>query len=148
MKTKNFRSLLGAHYPIIGVFLGALLVLLSMGTYTNWDAQTEFQAASSVVTRGFPYVTTGLMIDQPPFAFYMTAPVLPLFGLSYTNGVAFVTALGWAASQSFTLWAPCCMGRELGWWLRHYSGWFHGKFSWQELTSLTTNACFSAYCFC
>jgi len=33
-----------------------------MGTYTNWDAQTEFEAASSVVTRGFPYVTTGLMM--------------------------------------------------------------------------------------
>ncbi len=94
VKTKNFRSLLGAHYQLILVLIGTLIVLLSMGTYTNWDAQTEFEAASSVVTSGFPYVTIGLMIDQPPFAFYMTAPVLQLFGLSYTNGVAFVTALG------------------------------------------------------
>jgi len=68
--------------------------LVSMGTYTNWDAQTEFEAASNVVTHGFPYVTNGLMIDQPPFAFYMTAPVLQMFGLSYLNGVNFVTALG------------------------------------------------------
>jgi hypothetical protein len=69
LKTKNFRSLLSAHYQLIGILIGTLIVLLSMGTYTNWDAQTEFEAASSVVTRGFPYVTTGLMIDQPPFAF-------------------------------------------------------------------------------
>lgn len=91
---KSFRALLGAHYQFIGVSIATFIVLASMGTYTNWDAQTEFEAASSVVTRGFPYVTTGLMIDQPPFAFYMTAPVLQLFGLSYVNGVGFVTALG------------------------------------------------------
>ena len=94
MEWKSFRALLGAHYQLIGVLVGAFIVLVSMGTYTNWDAQTEFEAASSVVTRGFPYVTTGLMIDQPPFAFYMTAPVLQVFGLSYVNGVGFVTTLG------------------------------------------------------
>ena len=65
-----------------------------MGTYTNWDAQTEFEAASSVITKGYPYVTTGLIIDQAPLAFYMTAPVLLLLGLSYVNAVSFVTALG------------------------------------------------------
>ena len=94
MEWKSLRALLAAHYQLIGVLIGTFIVLASMGTYTNWDAQTEFEAASSVVTRGFPYVTTGLMIDQPPFAFYMTAPVLQLFGLSYVNGVGFVTALG------------------------------------------------------
>ena len=94
MELKSFRALLSAHYQLIGVLIAALIVLASMGTYINWDAQTEFEAASSVVTRGFPYVTTGLMIDQPPFAFYMTAPVLQAFGMSYVNGVGFVTALG------------------------------------------------------
>ncbi len=94
MELKNFRALLSAHYQLIGVLIAAFIVLQSMGTYTNWDAQTEFEAASSVVTRGFPYVTIGLMIDQPPFAFYMTAPIMLLFGLSYTNGVVFVSALG------------------------------------------------------
>jgi 4-amino-4-deoxy-L-arabinose transferase-like glycosyltransferase len=94
LELKSFRILLFAHYQLIGVLIASLIVLASMGTYTNWDAQTEFEAASSVVTRGFPYVTTGLMIDQPPFAFYMTAPVLQVFGLSYANGVGFVTTLG------------------------------------------------------
>jgi 4-amino-4-deoxy-L-arabinose transferase-like glycosyltransferase len=94
LELKNFRALLSAHYQLIGIVIAAFIVLQSMGTYTNWDAQTEFEAASSVVTRGFPYVTIGLMIDQPPFAFYMTAPIMLLFGLSYTNGVVFVSALG------------------------------------------------------
>ena len=91
---KSLRALLGEHYQFIGVLIATFIVLVSMGTYTNWDARTEFEAASSVVTRGFPYVTTGLMIDQPPLAFYMTAPVLQVFGLSYVNGVGFVTTLG------------------------------------------------------
>lgn len=94
MELKSFRALLSAHYQLIGVLIASFIVLASMGTYTNWDAQTEFEAASSVVTHGFPYVTTGLMIDQPPFAFYMTAPIMQLFGLSYSNGVGFVSALG------------------------------------------------------
>ena len=94
METKNFRSLLGVHYPIIGVLLGAFLVAVSTGTYTNWDAQLEYQAASSVVTHGFPYVTNGLMINQPPLGFYMDAPVFHAFGLSYLNGVGIATAFG------------------------------------------------------
>ena len=91
---KKFGALVAEHYQLIGILVAASIVLASMGTYTNWDAQTEFEAASSVVTHGFPYVTTGLMIDQPPFAFYMTAPVLRAFGPSYVNGVGFVTTLG------------------------------------------------------
>jgi 4-amino-4-deoxy-L-arabinose transferase-like glycosyltransferase len=94
LELKSFRALLLSHYQLIGVLIATLIVLASMGTYTNWDAQTEFEAASSVVTKGYPYVTTGLMINQAPLAFYMTAPVLLLFGLSYVNAVSFVTALG------------------------------------------------------
>ena len=94
MEWKNLRSLVFTHYQLIGVLIAAVIVLASMGTYTNWDAQTEFEAASSVVTRGFPYVNSIYMIDQPPFAFYMTAPVLQVLGSSYLNGVGFVTALG------------------------------------------------------
>ena len=94
VKTNKFRSFLGAHFPIIGVLMGVLLVAASTGTYTNWDAQLEFQAAQSVVTRGFPYVTTGLMINQPPLGFYMDAPVFHAFGLSYLNGVGVATAFG------------------------------------------------------
>lgn len=91
---KSFRALLGAHYQLIGVLLGAFLVAVSTGTYANWDSQLEFEAASSVVTRGFPFVTTGLMINQPPLGFYMDAPVFQAFGLSYANGVGLVTAFG------------------------------------------------------
>ena len=94
MESKSFRVFLGEHYQFIGVLIGVFIVLASMGGYTNWDAQTEFEAATSVVTKGFPYVTGGLMIDQAPFAFYMTAPALLLFGLSYVNAVSFVTLTG------------------------------------------------------
>ncbi len=90
----SFRALMAAHYPIIGVLLGSLLVAVSTGTYTNWDAKLEFEAAQNVVTRGFPFVTTGLMINQPPLGFYMDAPVFHLLGLSYFNGVGMATAFG------------------------------------------------------
>jgi len=91
---KNLRALVCEHYQLIGVLVAASIILFSMGTYTNWDAQTEFTAASSVVTRGLPYANSVYLIDQPPFAFYMTAPILQLMGSSYVNGVSFVTALG------------------------------------------------------
>ena len=94
MDAKKIATFLREHYQFIGVLVGVIIVWASMGTYTNWDAETEFYAASSVVTKGFPYVSTGYMIDQAPFAFYLTAPTLLLFGLSYVNGVGLVTALG------------------------------------------------------
>ena len=94
MDTKSFRFLASEHYPIFGVLLGALFVVLSTSTYTNWDAQLEYQAASSVVTQGFPYVANGLMINQPPLGFYMDVPAFHAFGLSYLNGVGVVTAFG------------------------------------------------------
>ena len=91
---KSFRALLDAHYALIGVLLGAVLVAASTGAYTNWDSQLEFEAASNVVTHGFPYVTTGLMINQPPLGFYIDAPVFQAVGLSYLNGVGLITAFG------------------------------------------------------
>ena len=94
MERNNFRAFLSAHYQLIGVLIGAFLVLASTGTYTNWDSQLEFEAASGVVTRGFPFLSTGLMINQPPLGFYLDAPVFHAFGLSYTVGVSFITAFG------------------------------------------------------
>ncbi len=64
VERKSFRAFLGAHYQLIGVIIAASLVLASTGTYTNWDSQLEFEAASSVVTRGFPFLSTGLMINR------------------------------------------------------------------------------------
>ncbi len=94
---KSFLALLKEHYQLSGVLIGAFLVTLSTGTYTNWDAQLEFEAATSVVTRGFPFVTNGLMINQPPLGFYMDAPVFHAFGLSYANGAGLAAAFGLGA---------------------------------------------------
>lgn len=94
MEWKSFSALIKEHYQLLGVLIGAFLVAISTGTYTNWDAQLEFEAASSVVTRGFPFVTNGLMINQPPLGFYIDAPVFHAFGLSYENGVGVATAFG------------------------------------------------------
>ncbi len=94
VENKNFKTLLSQHYPILGVLLGAFLILTSTGTYTNWDAQLEFEAASNVIMKGFPFVTNGLMINQPPLGFYIDAPAFHAFGLSYLNGVSIATAFG------------------------------------------------------
>ena len=93
LKTK-LRFFAATHWQITIVLFGAFLVATSTGVYTNWDAQLEFEAASNVVTHSFPFVTTGLMINQPPLGFYMDAPVFSLAGLSYLNGVGVVTAFG------------------------------------------------------
>jgi 4-amino-4-deoxy-L-arabinose transferase-like glycosyltransferase len=95
-QVNSLRAYIKEHYQLSGVLLGALLVALSTGTYTNWDAQLEFEAASNVVTRGFPIVTNGLMINQPPLGFYLAAPVFHMFGLTYANGVAAATVFGLA----------------------------------------------------
>ena len=92
--TARFSALFTRHYQLLGVLFGAFLVSVSTGAYTNWDAQLEYEAASNVVTRGFPVVTTGLMINQPPLGFYMDAPVFHFAGLSYLNGVWVVAAFG------------------------------------------------------
>ncbi len=114
MESKSFRVFLGEHYQFIGVLIGVFIVLASMGGYTNWDAQTEFEAATSVVTKGFPYVTGGLMIDQAPFAFYMTAPALLLFGLSYVNAVSFVTLTGLGSVVLVYLLGVVLYGKKSG----------------------------------
>ncbi len=114
METKSFRAFLGAHYQFIGVLIGAFIVLASMGIYTNWDAQTEFEAATSVVTKGFPYVTTGLMIDQAPLAFYLTAPALFILGLDYVNAVSFVTAIGLGSVVLIYVLGTVLYGKKTG----------------------------------
>ncbi len=90
----KLRAFLSAHYPLIAVLVGSFLIAAPMGTYTNWDAKLEFEAATSVLTQGFPYVTSGLMINQPPLGFYIAAPIFGALGLSYLNGVGLVTAFG------------------------------------------------------
>ncbi|MDR1993889.1 MAG: glycosyltransferase family 39 protein [Nitrososphaerota archaeon] len=94
MKGQNFKAIIVAHYPIVGILLGSLLVTVYMGTYTNWDAQLEYEAAASVLTQGFPYISTGLMINQPPLGFYTAALFFSVSGLSYLNGIWLSTVFG------------------------------------------------------
>ncbi len=91
---QNKLAFLTAHLPLIGVLVGSLLITASMGTYTNWDSQLEYQAATSILTTGYPYVANDLMINQPPLGFYTAAPILGVFGASYLNGVAVTAAFG------------------------------------------------------
>jgi len=111
---KSFSTILKLHYQLLGVLFGAFLVALSTGIYTNWDAQLEFEAASSVVTRGFPFVTTGLMINQPPLGFYMDAPVFHIFGLSYSNGVASAAAFGLGCVGLVYVLGALLYGKKMG----------------------------------
>jgi 4-amino-4-deoxy-L-arabinose transferase-like glycosyltransferase len=111
---KIVKTKIKEHLPLIGVLLGVLLVLASMGIYTNWDAETEFSAAQSVITKGFPYVASGLMIDQAPLAFYLTAPALQLFGASYVNGATFVTMLGFGCVVLIYILGSILYGKKSG----------------------------------
>ena len=54
MDAKSLKQFALAHYPVLGVLLGSFIIAASMGTYTNWDSQLEYKAASSVLTSGFP----------------------------------------------------------------------------------------------
>ena len=114
VETKNFKTLLCEHYPILGVLLGSFLVLVSTGTYFSWDSQLEFEAASNVISRGFPFVTTGLMINQPPLGFYMDAPVFHIWGLSYLNGIAIVTAFGLGTVLALYALGTLLFGKRAG----------------------------------
>ena len=90
----RLTTFLKEHYTLFGVLLGSMLVSISLGPYSNWDSQTEFAAASSVVHLGLPYATPGNLINQPPIGFYIDAVFLRAFGLSYTTGVAVITLFG------------------------------------------------------
>ena len=54
LKTTSYRAFLDAHYPTIAVLLGALLIAASTGTYTNWDAQLEYQENWAGCSGAFP----------------------------------------------------------------------------------------------
>jgi 4-amino-4-deoxy-L-arabinose transferase-like glycosyltransferase len=105
---------MSAHFQLIGVLLGAFLVAASTGTYTNWDSQLEFEAASNVVTRGFPIVTTGLMINQPPLGFYLDAPVFQAFGLTYKNGLTIAMTFGLACVVLVYILGTMLYGKKTG----------------------------------
>lgn len=91
---RSFAALLSENYPLLGILIGVVLVSVSIGPFHNVDTQLEFDAASGVVRWGLPFITYGEMINQSPLGFYSAALFLKVFGLSYNNGVAFITLIG------------------------------------------------------
>lgn len=110
MNPKKSKQFLVKHYPLIGVLLGSLLIASSMGTYINWDAQLEYEATQNVAQVGFPYVSSGYMINQPPLGFYFAAP----FSLSYLEGVYLSTAFGLGAVALVYALGTLLYGRKTG----------------------------------
>ncbi|MDR0471216.1 MAG: glycosyltransferase family 39 protein [Nitrososphaerota archaeon] len=110
----KLRAALVTHYPIIGILLGSLLITAYMATYTNWDAQIEYEAASSILTHGFPYISTDHMINQPPLGFYTSALFFGVVGLSYLNGVWLATAFGLGSVFLIYVLGNLMYGRKSG----------------------------------
>jgi 4-amino-4-deoxy-L-arabinose transferase-like glycosyltransferase len=82
-------------FPLLVILIGAVLVAFSLGPFTNWDANLEFEAASNTAKMGFPYVQGfGTVIDQPPLGFYVEALAFAVFGLSVGSAVGLVTFFG------------------------------------------------------
>ena len=114
MNIQPLVKFIKTHYPIIGVLVGSFLIATSMGTYTNWDAQLEYEAAASTAAQGFPTLSTGLMINQPPLGFYTAAAAFQLFSTSYPNAVALTTLFGVAAVALVYALGALLYGRRTG----------------------------------
>jgi 4-amino-4-deoxy-L-arabinose transferase-like glycosyltransferase len=85
------REALSTHFLLLGILVGSVLVSLSLGPFSNWDAQLEYGAASSVLQHGLPYMPNGGLINQPPMGYLVDGLFFRVFGLSYSTGVAIVT---------------------------------------------------------
>ncbi len=114
MNTQTLTQLIKAHYPLVGVLIGSFLIAASMGTYTNWDAQIEYEAAAATANQGFPTLSTELMINQPPLGFYTAAAAFQLFGTSYPNAVSLTTLFGVAAVALVYAFGTLLYGRKTG----------------------------------
>jgi 4-amino-4-deoxy-L-arabinose transferase-like glycosyltransferase len=91
---KTIQQLITQHYPLIAILIASFLVAVSMATYTNWDAQLEYEAATNITSSGYPIIWTGHLINQPPLGFYTSAGFFQVFGQSYSNAVLFTTLWG------------------------------------------------------
>ena len=88
------KAILNKHYSLFGILFGSVLVAISLGAYSNWDSLTEYEAASGIIKWGFPYLTFGNLINQPPVGYYVDAFFFKIFGLSYETGVTVITLFG------------------------------------------------------
>ncbi len=114
MEQQKIQAFLAAHYPLIGVLIASFMVAVSMAIYTNWDAQVEFEAVGNVLTQGFPFLSSGLMINQPPLGFYLSVPMFVIFGLSYQNGVYLTTLFGLGSVVLVYVLGTVLYGRRTG----------------------------------
>ncbi|MCW4028278.1 MAG: glycosyltransferase family 39 protein [Candidatus Bathyarchaeota archaeon] len=114
MERQSLGALLQRHYQLIIILTAALLITVSMGGYTNWDSQLEFEAAQNILNHGFPTVTTGLIINQPPLGFYLDAPLFLAFGADYNVGVWISAAFGVAAVALVYVLGNLLYGKRTG----------------------------------
>ena len=92
--TEMLKEAVNNHGSLFGILLASFLILIAVGPYTNWDAQTEYQAAIGVIKWGYPYLTFGTLVNQPPLGFYIEALFLKVVGESYPNGIGLITFFG------------------------------------------------------
>ncbi len=94
VKKEILRKALNNNGPLFGILLASFLILIALGPYTNWDAQTEYQAALGVIKWGYPYLSFGTLVNQPPLGFYIEALFFRIVGESYPNGIGLITFFG------------------------------------------------------
>jgi 4-amino-4-deoxy-L-arabinose transferase-like glycosyltransferase len=90
----TLRELLSEHLALLCILVGTALVSISIGPFHNPDTQLEYEAASGVIKWGFPYLSFGNMINQPPIGFYFDAIFFKTVGLSFNTGVDIITFFG------------------------------------------------------
>jgi 4-amino-4-deoxy-L-arabinose transferase-like glycosyltransferase len=88
---RQIKEGLTKQFPLLAILLGSVLVSISLGPFSNWDAQLEYGAASSVLQHGLPYMPNGGLINQPPMGYLVDGVFFRVFGLSYSTGAAIVT---------------------------------------------------------
>ena len=90
----GLRRLLYDHYALLSILVGSALFTFVSGPYYNSDSSLEFQAATSVIKTGMPYMQTGYLINQPPLGFYLDSIYFRIVGLTFNKGADFITFFG------------------------------------------------------
>lgn len=110
----RLKGLISEYYPILAVLAGFLLVVSSLGPFTNGDTTWELDATSGVLNSGLPYANGHYLIDQPPIGFYLQAVWASIFGLSIQEGTVFTTLIGLACLILVYVIGAALYGRVTG----------------------------------
>jgi 4-amino-4-deoxy-L-arabinose transferase-like glycosyltransferase len=95
LRKVDVKDLAVEWVPLVVILFGVACVALSLGPYSNWDSQLEFEASQNAFKIGVPYVESfGAAIDQPPLGFYTEAAFYTFFGASINTVVVLVTLIG------------------------------------------------------